>query len=149
MLRRLSRTSPCWGTTEVAFNPTTVVAKSAASSTGRGQVASLHRVVIVGGGAAGLELATALGRNKRASVTLIDKSRTHVWKSKLYEIAAGSMDAGYHEVGFLARARRHGFAFRMGEMTGLDRNCRQVHVPPIGMSKASLSPQHGHLTMTR
>jgi NADH dehydrogenase len=44
-----------------------------------------HRIVIVGGGAGGLELATRLGdRMKRVvDVTLIDRNRTHVWKPKL------------------------------------------------------------------
>ncbi|RCW66117.1 NAD(P)/FAD-dependent oxidoreductase [Pseudorhodoferax soli] len=89
-----------------------------------------HRVVIVGGGAAGLELATRLGHRDNLDVTLIDKARTHLWKPKLHEIAAGTMDVGRHEVGFLAHARNHGFQFRMGEVTGLDREAREVSVAP-------------------
>lgn len=89
-----------------------------------------HRVVIVGGGAAGLELATKLGRNRGLDVTLVDRSRTHVWKPKLHEIAAGTMDTSRHEVGFLAHAKRHGFVFRIGEMSGLDRTTRTVMVDP-------------------
>lgn len=89
-----------------------------------------HRVVIVGGGAAGLELATSLGRNRRLNVTLVDRSRTHVWKPKLHEIAAGSMDTSRHEVGYLAHARNHGFLFRIGRMSGLDRTTRLVTVDP-------------------
>jgi NADH:ubiquinone reductase (H+-translocating) len=91
-----------------------------------------HRIVIVGGGAGGAELATRLGhklgRRGRAHVTLIDRNRTHVWKPKLHEIAAGSMDIGVHEVGYLAQAHWHGFSFQLGEMTGLDRQQRLVHV---------------------
>lgn len=92
-----------------------------------------HRVVIVGGGAGGLELATRLGdRMGRAiDVTLIDRSRTHVWKPKLHEIAAGSMDLAAHEVDYLAQAHWHGFRYRIGEMTGLDRELREVHVAPF------------------
>ena len=94
----------------------------------------LHRIVIVGGGAGGLELATrlgnTLGRRGKADVTLIDRTRTHVWKPKLHEIAAGSMDLGEHEVGYLAQAHWHGFHFRIGEMCGLDRSRREVHVAP-------------------
>ncbi|MEN3352840.1 MAG: hypothetical protein V7640_998, partial [Betaproteobacteria bacterium] len=52
--------------------------------------------MIVGGGAGGLELATRLGdrlgRRKRARVTLIDCTRTHLWKPLLHEVAAGSLD---------------------------------------------------------
>ena len=93
---------------------------------------ALHRIVIVGGGAGGLELATKLGdqlgRRGRASVTLVDKSRSHVWKPKLHEIAAGSMDIGLHEVSYRAQAHWHGFRFRVGELTGIDRDSCEVHV---------------------
>lgn len=96
---------------------------------------SLHRVVIVGGGAGGLELATRLGnklgKRGQAEITLIDRARTHIWKPKLHEIAAGSMDIGDHEVGYLAQAHWHHFRFRIGEMTGLDRARRLVHVAPF------------------
>ncbi|MDI3515246.1 MAG: hypothetical protein PWP40_2475 [Rhodocyclaceae bacterium] len=94
-----------------------------------------HRIVIVGGGAGGLELATRLGRKfgrrGKAEVTLIDSKRTHIWKPKLHEIAAGSMDIGDHEVPYLAQAHWHGFRFRIGRMTGLDRRAREVHVAPF------------------
>jgi NADH:ubiquinone reductase (H+-translocating) len=93
-----------------------------------------HRVVVVGGGAAGLELATALGdslgRRGKADITLIDCTRTHVWKPKLHEIAAGSMDMSAHEVGYLAQSHWHHFRYRVGAMTGLDRERREVHVAP-------------------
>jgi len=95
-----------------------------------------HRIVIVGGGggAGGLELAThlgdSLGKRGRADVTLIDKDRTHIWKPKLHEIASGSMDMSAHEVDYLAQAHWHHFHFRVGEMTGLDRERREVHVAP-------------------
>ena len=93
-----------------------------------------HRIVIVGGGAGGLELATrlgdTLGRRGRAEVTLIEKNRTHVWKPKLHELAAGSMDMADHEVGYLAQSHWHHFIYRVGEMTGLDRERREVQVAP-------------------
>lgn len=96
--------------------------------------AAPHRVVIVGGGAGGLELATrlgnTLGRRGRAEVTLIEKTRTHVWKPKLHEIAAGSMDMSAHEVGYLAQSHWHHFRYRVGEMVGLDRERREVLVAP-------------------
>jgi NADH dehydrogenase len=93
---------------------------------------ALHQIVIVGGGAGGLELATKLGdklgKRGKAEITLIDKARTHVWKPKLHEIAAGSMDIGAHELDFLAQAHWHHFRYRVGEMTGLDRERQEVHV---------------------
>jgi len=94
--------------------------------------ASMHRIVVVGGGAGGLELATRLGRKlgrrKKAAVTLIDKNRTHLWKPLLHEIAAGSMDLGVHEIDYLAQAHWHGFSYRVGELNGIDRERRLVHV---------------------
>jgi NADH:ubiquinone reductase (H+-translocating) len=95
----------------------------------------LHRIVIVGGGAGGLELATRLGdgvgRRKRAAVTLIDRSRTHLWKPLLHQVAAGSMDINDHELDYLAQARWHHFQFQLGEMVGLDRAAKLVLLAPI------------------
>jgi NADH dehydrogenase len=94
-----------------------------------------HRIVVVGGGAGGLELATRLGnklgRRGKAEITLIDKARTHLWKPLLHEIAAGSMDLGLHELDYLAQAHWHGFRYRVGEMVGLDRERREVKVAPF------------------
>jgi NADH:ubiquinone reductase (H+-translocating) len=91
-----------------------------------------HRIVVVGGGAAGLELVTALGdrlgRRNLAEVTLIEKTRTHLWKPLLHTIAAGSMDPGEHELNYLAQAHWHHFRFLFGEMTGLTRAQHRVHV---------------------
>ena len=81
-----------------------------------------------------VELATrlgdSLGKKGRADVTLIDKHRTHVWKPKLHEIASGSMDMSAHEVDYLAQAHWHRFRFRLGELTGIDRERREVQVAP-------------------
>jgi NADH:ubiquinone reductase (H+-translocating) len=94
----------------------------------------LHRVVIVGGGAGGLELATRLGdklgRKKIADITLIDRNRTHVWKPLLHEIAAGSMNPDKHEIEYLAQAHWHHFNFRLGGMDGLDRAKKEVYITP-------------------
>ncbi len=94
----------------------------------------MHQIVIVGGGAGGLELATrlgdTLGRKGRAEITLIEKSRTHFWKPHLHEIAAGSMDLDVHALDYLAQSHWHHFRFRIGEMIGLDRDRRMVHLAP-------------------
>jgi len=93
---------------------------------------ALHRIVVVGGGAAGLELATRLGdrlgRRARARVTLVDCTRTHLWKPMLHEVAAGSMDPGEYEVNYFAQAHWHGFRYRLGEMIGLDRAAKGVRL---------------------
>ncbi len=101
-------------------------ARAPASPDGR------HRVVIVGGGAAGLELATQLGerfrRSGEGSVTLVDRTRTHLWKPLLHAVAAGSMDPGEHELDYLAQAYWHHFRYVYGAMVGLDREAREVRV---------------------
>ena len=96
---------------------------------------NLHHIVIVGGGAGGLELATRLGDNlgkrKQAVITLIDSTRTHVWKPLLHEIAAGSMNPEMHELEYLAQAHWHHFNFRLGRMDGLNRAKKEVTIAPF------------------
>ena len=95
----------------------------------------MHQIIIVGGGAGGLELATRLGRRlgrrRRAAVTLVDRSRTHVWKPLLHEVAAGSMDVHQHQLDYLAQARWHHFTFSLGAFEGLDRARREITVGAI------------------
>ena len=96
---------------------------------------NLHRIVIVGGGAGGLELATrlgdSLGRKGKAHVTLVDRSRTHLWKPLLHQVAAGCMDLHDHAIDYLAQARWHHFNFQLGQMVGLDRQAHQVLMGPL------------------
>ena len=93
---------------------------------------TLHRIVVVGGGAAGLELVTRLGdrlgRRSRARVMLVECVRTHLWKPLLYEVAAGSLDPGEYEVNYFAQAHWHRFRYYLGEMVGLDRAAKQVRL---------------------
>ncbi len=102
----------------------------------------LHRIVIVGGGAGGLELATRLGdklgKHKRAHITLIDKNRTHIWKPMLHEIASGRMDYTLHEIDYLAQAHWHHFHYRIGALTGLDRTQGLVHIDAYTDSEGEL-----------
>jgi NADH dehydrogenase len=94
-----------------------------------------HRIVVVGGGAAGLELVTRLGdrlgRHGRAAITLVECARTHLWKPLLHAVAAGSLDPGEYEVDYLAQAHWHGFRYRVGEMIGLDRARREVRLGAV------------------
>lgn len=84
----------------------------------------MEHILIIGGGAGGLELATQLGRRfgrkGKAKVTLVDKNRTHIWKPLLHEVATGSLDTSIDGVVYHAHAARHGYNFQLGEFCKLD-----------------------------
>ncbi len=96
-------------------------------------VNNTHKIVIVGGGAAGIELATTLGyklgKKGLAEITLIDASTTHIWKPLLHEVAAGTLDES-EQVEYLAQAHRSHFRFRLGKMEGLNRANKEIYVSP-------------------
>jgi NADH dehydrogenase len=89
-----------------------------------------HRIVVAGGGAAGLELVTklgdTLGKRGQAQVTLVERSRTHLWKPLLHSVAAGSLRRSQHELNYLAQAHWHHFTYAYGEVIGIDRAAQQV-----------------------
>lgn len=91
-----------------------------------------HRIVIVGGGAGGLELATRLGKTlgKRgtASVMLVDANLTHIWKPLLHEVAAGSLNSSEDELNYVAQAKWNHFEFQLGRMSGLDRAQKKIQL---------------------
>src|SRR3954467_15679174 len=92
------------------------------------------QIVVVGGGAAGLELATRLGAHfgrEQFDVILVEKNRTHIWKPLLHEVAAGSLDANLDEVGYRSHGHAWGYRFFYGAMEGIDRDSRHVLIAPI------------------
>ncbi|OGT65607.1 MAG: hypothetical protein A3I13_02835 [Gammaproteobacteria bacterium RIFCSPLOWO2_02_FULL_47_50] len=94
----------------------------------------LHKIIVAGGGAGGLELATRLGhklgKKKKADIMLVDGSRTHLWKPLLHEVAAGSLNSNEDEVGYMVQAHWHHFSFRLGYMDGLDRRKQEISLAP-------------------
>ena len=92
------------------------------------------QIVVVGGGAGGLELVTrlgaALGREK-FDIILVEKNRTHVWKPLLHEVAAGSLDANLDEVGYRSHGHRWGYRFFYGALESIDRDSRHAIIAPI------------------
>jgi len=93
-----------------------------------------HHIVIVGGGAGGLELATRLGnklgKRNKARITLLDFNRTHIWKPLLHEVAAGTFDSYENQVEYMAQAKSNYFEYRLGRMYKLDRKKKVVYVEP-------------------
>ena len=113
-------------------------------------MSQVHKVVIVGGGAGGLELATKLGNrygsakpsSQKISVTLVDKNRTHIWKPKLHEVAAGIMDLADQELDYIAQAHWHHFAFRIGELIDINREKKEIRIGPfLDDSGESVTPE--------
>lgn len=92
-------------------------------------------IVVIGGGAGGLELAVRLGnklgKKNKAKITLVDKSLTHLWKPLLHEVAAGTLDPRVDEVNYLAHASQNHFSFQLGEFHSLNREKKQFSLVPV------------------
>ncbi|MGR7442432.1 NAD(P)/FAD-dependent oxidoreductase [Klebsiella aerogenes] len=95
----------------------------------------LKEIVIVGGGAGGLELATQLGRKLgrrgKANITLVDRSQSHLWKPLLHEVATGSLDEGVDALSFLAHASKHHFSFQHGSVMDIDRQNKTITIAAL------------------
>ncbi|MFN7192045.1 MAG: FAD-dependent oxidoreductase, partial [Rhodospirillales bacterium] len=92
------------------------------------------QIVVIGGGAGGLELMARLGAKfagKHYDLILVDRNRAHIWKPLLHEVAAGSLDANLDEVGYRSHGHRWGYRFFLGSLESIDREKRQVTVSPI------------------
>lgn len=95
---------------------------------------AVPKIVVVGGGAGGLELVTKLGKKlgkkNKAQITLVDSTHTHIWKPLLHEVAAGTLDSHEDEIEYLSQAMCSGFRFRLGRMDGLNREKKQISLAP-------------------
>ena len=92
------------------------------------------QIVVVGGGAGGLELVRKLGARygrKQHDIILIDRNLTHIWKPLLHEVAAGSLDANLDEVGYGGHAVRWGYRFFNGSIESIDRVSRTITTMPM------------------
>jgi len=107
----------------------------------------MQTIVIVGGGAGGLELATRLGdtmgRKGRARVILVDRSPTHFWKPLLHTVASGKRDPQVFQIEYSAQAAEHGFTFMHAELRSVDRAARMLELAPC------LSDDAGEVRATR
>ncbi len=92
------------------------------------------QIVVVGGGAGGLELVSKLGKKlgRRAyDIILLEKNQTHIWKPLLHEVAAGSLDANLDEVGYRSHGHQNRYRFFLGAMKDIDRDRREVVVEAL------------------
>lgn len=95
----------------------------------------MQTIVIVGGGAGGLELATQLGhklgKKKLARIILVDKNRNHIWKPLLHEVATGSLDINTDGVVYRAHAAAHYYQFQLGTMVDMDLAAKQIRLQAL------------------
>lgn len=87
-------------------------------------------IVIIGGGAGGLELATQLGhklgKKNQADILLVDKNRTHIWKPLLHEVATGSIDPDLDGVVYSAHAAKHYYRFQLGTFCNINQSNKTI-----------------------
>ncbi len=106
----------------------------------------MTRIIVVGGGAGGLELATklgrTLGRKNRADITLVDRKSSHLWKPLLHEVATGSLDEGVDALSYRAHAKNHSFDFQLGSLESIDREGKKIVL-------SELCDDHGELLMPK
>lgn len=92
------------------------------------------QIVVVGGGAGGLELVRRLGAKfgrKNHDIILVDQNLSHIWKPLLHEVAAGALDANLDEVGYRGHCFRWGYRFFQGTLNGLDRNAQTISLAAV------------------
>jgi NADH dehydrogenase len=86
-----------------------------------------HRVVIVGGGFAGLYAARNLGIDPEVRVTLVDRRNFHLFQPLLYQIATGALSPGDIAQPLRSILRKHrNTTVILGEAVGIDPDKREI-----------------------
>lgn len=94
-----------------------------------------HRVVVVGGGFAGLEAVRGL-RDAPVAITLIDRRNFHLFQPLLYQVATGALSPG--EIASPLRGvlrRQRNARVVLGEVLDIDLAGRSVSLQPTGGSE--------------
>lgn len=103
-----------------------------------------QHIVVVGGGAGGLELVVKLAKKYRSQesvvVSLIDCNPTHIWKPLLHEVATGSLNSNHDETSYVLLARKHQFKFILGRVAGIDTSAQSLAIEPIVDGNTEIVP---------
>ncbi|AWX14317.1 FAD-dependent oxidoreductase [Mergibacter septicus] len=106
----------------------------------------MKRILVVGGGAGGLELITKLGnklgKNPEFKLTLVDSKPNHIWKPLLHEVATGSLDANIDSISFRDHAKKHHFHFQIGKLQNIDRQAKKITL-------AAMYDEHNELLLPK
>lgn len=98
-------------------------------------VLTTKRIVIVGGGAAGLALAAKLGRKLGATdkvdICLVDKSPIHIWKPKLHEVAVGVIDQSIEGLLYRDHGLKNGYRYIKGEIEQCSPSEKSITLAPV------------------
>jgi NADH:ubiquinone reductase (H+-translocating) len=107
--------------------------EQAKADPGRDSDPGRHRVVIVGGGFAGLYAARGLGKDRAVEVTLVDRRNYHLFQPLLYQVATGALSPGDIAQPLRAILRRaSNTRVLLGEAVGLDPVARRVELSDGG-----------------
>jgi NADH dehydrogenase len=92
-----------------------------------------HRVVVVGGGFAGLYAARSLGIDPEIRVTLVDRRNFHLFQPLLYQVATGALSPGdiAQPLRSLFRKQRNTTVI-LGEAVGIDVDRREIKLADGG-----------------
>jgi NADH dehydrogenase len=105
----------------------------------------METIVIVGGGAGGLELATrlgnTLGKSARAHIVLVDRTPGHFWKPLLHTVASGKVDPQVTQIEFSAQAAGHHFEFVQAEVLSVRREQRTLELAPRCIDGREVQPR--------
>lgn len=90
----------------------------------------MSRIVIVGGGAAGIELSTLLAKanHKKHEIILVEPETDHYWKPRLHEIAAGTFDRELDSVCYFTHGAINGYQHYQAAMTDINREDKMLVV---------------------
>lgn len=103
----------------------------------------MSNLVIVGGGAAGIELATLLGKQFKSSpdtqVILVEPETHHYWKPRYHEVAAGTFDAELDTICYFTHGASRGYRHCQARMQDIDRQNRQLKLSHNDGSTSTLN----------
>ena len=98
----------------------------------------LKRIVIIGGGFAGISLAKKL-RNKNYQVVMMDKHNYHTFQPLLYQVATGGLepDSIAYPIRKVIKEYKD-FYFRLGDVKEIERNSMSMKTIPQSLNIRSL-----------